>query len=38
MVGFWVLSRRHPVSHETVNVDEDVLASRREAVGAGEPR
>jgi inorganic phosphate transporter, PiT family len=38
MVGFWMLSRRHPVSHETVNVDEDVLASRRERVGAGESK
>ncbi|WP_344754767.1 inorganic phosphate transporter [Gryllotalpicola koreensis] len=38
MAAFWLLSRRHPVSHETVNVDEDVLASRPVAVGAGESK
>ncbi|WP_344791046.1 inorganic phosphate transporter [Gryllotalpicola daejeonensis] len=39
MASFWLLSRRHPVSHETVNVDEDVLASRRpEPVGAEEAK
>jgi PiT family inorganic phosphate transporter len=39
MASFWMLSRRHPVSHETVNVDEDVLASRRpEPVGAEESK
>ncbi|MFC4242249.1 anion permease [Gryllotalpicola reticulitermitis] len=38
MVAFWLLSRRHPVTHETVNDDEDVLSSRRTPVSTGESK
>ncbi len=35
MVAFYLLSRRHPVTHETVNEDEDVLASKPVAAQGG---
>ncbi|AYG02783.1 inorganic phosphate transporter [Gryllotalpicola protaetiae] len=35
MAAFWFLSRRHPVTKETVNDDEDVLARKPATVSVG---